>query len=55
MTGTALTSEEEFRKVYGLDTIVIPTNKDLKEMTAQTKYFKQNKENLKRFQKKLKN
>lgn len=26
MTGTAKTSEEEFQKVYGLDTIVIPTN-----------------------------
>jgi len=27
MTGTAKTEEEEFYKVYGLDTIVIPTNK----------------------------
>jgi preprotein translocase subunit SecA len=27
MTGTALTSQEEFLKVYGLDVIVIPTNK----------------------------
>ena len=27
MTGTALTSAEEFLKVYGLDVIVIPTNK----------------------------
>jgi len=27
MTGTAITEEEEFRKIYGLDVIVIPTNK----------------------------
>ncbi|MCL6595254.1 MAG: preprotein translocase subunit SecA [Firmicutes bacterium] len=29
MTGTALTEEEEFRKIYGLDVIPIPTNKPL--------------------------
>ncbi|PIT88918.1 MAG: preprotein translocase subunit SecA [Candidatus Levybacteria bacterium CG10_big_fil_rev_8_21_14_0_10_36_7] len=29
MTGTAKSSDEEFRKVYGLDTIVIPTNKPI--------------------------
>ena len=27
MTGTALTEEEEFREIYGLDVIVVPTNK----------------------------
>src|SRR5690606_8230429 len=27
MTGTAKTEEEEFKKIYGLDVIVIPTNK----------------------------
>ncbi|NLK21883.1 MAG: preprotein translocase subunit SecA [Epulopiscium sp.] len=27
MTGTALTEEEEFRQIYGMDVIVIPTNK----------------------------
>ncbi len=27
MTGTALTEENEFREIYGLDVIVIPTNK----------------------------
>ena len=26
MTGTALTEENEFREIYGLDVIVIPTN-----------------------------
>jgi len=29
MTGTALTEEEEFRDIYGMDVIVIPTNKPI--------------------------
>ncbi|NLA60559.1 MAG: preprotein translocase subunit SecA [Firmicutes bacterium] len=29
MTGTALTEEPEFREIYGLDVVVIPTNKPL--------------------------
>ncbi|MBO8129090.1 MAG: preprotein translocase subunit SecA [Peptococcaceae bacterium] len=29
MTGTAETEEEEFRKIYGLDVVVIPTNKEM--------------------------
>ncbi|PIV12638.1 MAG: preprotein translocase subunit SecA, partial [Candidatus Nealsonbacteria bacterium CG03_land_8_20_14_0_80_36_12] len=29
MTGTALTSAEEFQKVYGLEVIVVPTNKPM--------------------------
>lgn len=29
MTGTALTEEEEFRKIYNLDVFVIPTNKEM--------------------------
>ncbi|GAB4264537.1 preprotein translocase subunit SecA [Thermincola ferriacetica] len=29
MTGTAVTEEEEFRKIYGLDVVVIPTNKPM--------------------------
>ena len=29
MTGTAKTEEEEFRKIYGLDVLVIPTHKDM--------------------------
>jgi len=41
MTGTALTSIEEFQKVYNLDVIVIPTNKpmireDLSDLVFQT-------------------
>lgn len=29
MTGTAATEEEEFQKIYGLDVVVIPTNKPM--------------------------
>lgn len=29
MTGTAITEEEEFRKIYGLDVVVIPTNRPM--------------------------
>jgi len=29
MTGTAKTEEDEFQKVYGLDVVVIPTNKEM--------------------------
>ncbi|MEK7095607.1 MAG: preprotein translocase subunit SecA [Patescibacteria group bacterium] len=29
MTGTAATSSEEFYKVYGLDTLIVPTNKSI--------------------------
>ena len=29
MTGTALTSSEEFYKVYGVDTVAVPTNKPI--------------------------
>jgi len=32
MTGTALTSSEEFYKVYGLDTVVVPTNKSIQRL-----------------------
>jgi preprotein translocase subunit SecA len=29
MTGTAVTEEEEFQKIYGMDVVVIPTNKPM--------------------------
>ncbi len=32
MTGTARTSEEEFRKVYGLDVIEVPTHREIKRV-----------------------
>ncbi|MEX0918578.1 MAG: preprotein translocase subunit SecA [Candidatus Paceibacterota bacterium] len=45
MTGTALTSREEFQKVYGLDTLAIPTNQpnqrlDLPDQVFQTEHGK---------------
>ncbi|MEA1929635.1 MAG: preprotein translocase subunit SecA [Patescibacteria group bacterium] len=41
MTGTAATSDEEFQRVYGLDVVVVPTNKpsrrkDLNDLIFQT-------------------
>jgi len=46
MTGTAATEEEEFRRIYGMDVVVIPTNKpmirvdypDLVYKTSAAKY-----------------
>ncbi len=45
MTGTALTEEDEFRKIYGLDVVVIPTNmpnnrKDLPDMIYKSEQAK---------------
>jgi len=40
MTGTAKTSEEEFRKVYGLDVVEIPTNKPMIREDAPDLIFK---------------
>ena len=47
MTGTALTEETEFREIYGMDVVVIPTNrpvirKDLQEAGDKTKREKLN-------------
>ncbi len=40
MTGTALTSAEEFDKVYKLDVVVIPTNKSMLRQDFQDKIYK---------------
>jgi preprotein translocase subunit SecA len=40
MTGTALTSAEELDKVYKLDVVVIPTNKDMVRKDFPDKIFK---------------
>lgn len=45
MTGTAKTEEEEFKKIYGLDVVVIPTNKpvirqDLPDLVFKTEAAK---------------
>lgn len=40
MTGTAETSSEEFYKVYGLDTVVIPTNRPIARIDRNDLIFK---------------
>ena len=40
MTGTAKTEEEEFYKIYGLETIVIPTNKPITRQDLPDLIFK---------------
>jgi len=43
MTGTAKTEEEEFYKVYGLETLVIPTNKPIARIDKKDLLFKNEK------------
>ncbi|MEW8956622.1 preprotein translocase subunit SecA, partial [Clostridium sp.] len=40
MTGTAKTEEYEFREIYALDVIVIPTNKDIKRIDNKDLIYK---------------
>ena len=47
MTGTAATSAEEFLEVYGLETVVIPTNKPMIRVDLPDKIFKTEKEKFK--------
>ena len=44
MTGTALTEEEEFRDIYGMDVIEIPTNKDIARKDLNDVVYKTRKE-----------
>lgn len=46
MTGTALTEEKEFRDIYGMDVIEIPTNKPVARIDAQDSVYKTKKEKL---------
>ncbi|NLZ81026.1 MAG: preprotein translocase subunit SecA, partial [Clostridiales bacterium] len=46
MTGTALTEEKEFRDIYGMDVIEIPTNKPIARIDEQDAVFKTRKEKL---------
>ena len=43
MTGTALTEENEFREIYSLDVIVIPTNKEIARIDKSDLIYKNNK------------
>ncbi len=47
MTGTALTEEREFRDIYGMDVIAIPTNKPVIRVDHQDAVYKTKKEKLK--------
>jgi preprotein translocase subunit SecA len=47
MTGTALTEEKEFREIYGMDVITIPTNKPIARIDMQDAVFKTKKEKFK--------
>lgn len=40
MTGTALTEEDEFREIYKLDVIVVPTNKELARVDLPDAVYK---------------
>ena len=44
MTGTALTEEKEFRDIYGMDVIEIPTNKEVIRLDHQDAVYKTKKE-----------
>ncbi len=46
MTGTALTEEKEFREIYGMDVIVIPTNLPIARIDHQDSVYKSKKEKL---------
>ena len=46
MTGTALTEEKEFRDIYGMDVIEIPTNKPVARIDQQDAVYKTRKEKL---------
>ncbi len=47
MTGTALTEEKEFRDIYGMDVVAIPTNKPVARIDQQDAVYKTRKEKLK--------
>ncbi len=46
MTGTALTEEKEFREIYGMDVVSIPTNKPIARVDHQDAVYKTKKEKL---------
>ncbi|MBP3218574.1 MAG: preprotein translocase subunit SecA [Lachnospiraceae bacterium] len=46
MTGTALTEEKEFREIYGMDVIEIPTNKPVIRIDEQDAVYKTREEKL---------
>ena len=47
MTGTALTEEQEFRDIYGMDVVEIPTNKPVQRIDENDAVYKTQKEKYK--------
>ncbi|MGM0567820.1 MAG: DEAD/DEAH box helicase, partial [Elusimicrobiota bacterium] len=54
MTGTALTEENEFHKIYDLPVVVIPTNKPLRRHNAPDAIYRTEKEKFKAVAKEIK-
>ncbi|PKM56820.1 MAG: preprotein translocase subunit SecA [Firmicutes bacterium HGW-Firmicutes-3] len=46
MTGTALTEEEEFREIYGMDVIVIPTNRPIVRIDHADEVYRSHEEKI---------
>ena len=46
MTGTALTEEKEFREIYGMDVVEVPTNKPVARIDYNDSVYKTKKEKL---------
>ena len=46
MTGTALTEEQEFRQIYGMDVIVVPTNRPVQRIDHEDAVYCTRKEKL---------
>ena len=46
MTGTALTEEHEFRDIYGMDVVAVPTNRPVARVDRQDSVYKTRKEKL---------
>ncbi|MFI3238383.1 MAG: preprotein translocase subunit SecA [Lachnospiraceae bacterium] len=46
MTGTALTEEKEFRDIYGMDVLEVPTNRPVARIDKQDSVYKTRKEKL---------
>ncbi len=54
MTGTALTEEKEFREIYGMDVIEIPTNRPVARKDLEDAYTRQRRKNSMQYAMKLK-
>ncbi|MEY3470893.1 MAG: hypothetical protein RLZZ223_243 [Candidatus Parcubacteria bacterium] len=54
MTGTAVTSAEEFHKVYNLDVVIMPTNREIKRIDLPDVVYKNEKAKFKAIAQKVK-